>query len=212
MHEEDPYLGFILNTKRILSNFRENFVVKGLLGDLSLMHRSRPGLGRDNKDENNVSLLSSLVVPTSTFFPLSFIFSYGLSPSLFLSLFSLLPTLTNGQLIYLLLSLSLSSVPVISRIHIFIYRQQLKCFIVEKLDEGVVKFLLLPFFSIWLYGYHIWLKFPQLLWLYGQSAYFVRWLLLVFNFSFKPYSTVRILSTCLIIIIIIIFFSILIIM
>ena len=40
--EEDPCLGFILNTKGTLSNFRENFVMKGLLRDLSPMHRSQP--------------------------------------------------------------------------------------------------------------------------------------------------------------------------
>ena len=47
--EECPYLGVVLNIKEILSNFfSDNCVMKGLLGDLSLMHRSRPKLGSDS--------------------------------------------------------------------------------------------------------------------------------------------------------------------
>ena len=52
MQEEDLYLGTILNTKETLSDFHEKHVMKGLLGDLSPMHRSRPEKGHDTIHES----------------------------------------------------------------------------------------------------------------------------------------------------------------
>ena len=44
---EYPYLGIILNTKGDFVQFLWKLCDKGLLGDLSPMRRSQPGMGRD---------------------------------------------------------------------------------------------------------------------------------------------------------------------